>query len=137
MFQTRMLHVFRTGGDPGSRLAVVIGATGGLALEQAGRLADAGFDLVIAGPTSDIFLAGSTLTRNANRVTALTFESASIDDAERLLDVVGDRAVEMLLIHGDGDASGTRHLIETMTETMRLSGRGRILVDGSETFCVV
>ena len=136
MFQTRLLHVFHTGTSAGTRLAVVIGAAAGVGLEEASRLADAGFDLVVADTTSAIFHAGSILLRDTNRVTALNFEPASIEDAERLLDVVGDRAVELLVIHGDSEASGTRHLIETMRETMRFSGQGRILIDGREAVLI-
>lgn len=136
MFQTRMLHVFPTDWDAGKRLAVVIGASGGAGLVEATRLADAGFDLVVVDTTAAIFRAGSTLMRAANRVTALNFEPASIEDAERLLDVVGDRALDMLLIYGESDAPGTRHLIAVMTDAMRQSGRGRILIDGREAFAV-
>lgn len=136
MFQTRLLHAFRTESNPGNRLAVVIGAASGAGLEQAMRLADEGYDLVIADTTAAIFRAGAGLMREANRVTAQNFEPASIDDVERLLDTVGDRTVDLLAIYGDSDASGARHLIETMTETMRLHGRGRILVDGREALAV-
>ncbi len=136
MFQTRLLHAFRTELGPGNRLAVVIGAGCGAGLDEAIRLANEGFDLVVVDTTSAIFRAGAKLVRAANRVTAQNFEPASIDDAERLLDTVGDRTVDLLTIYGDTDESGTRHLIVTMTETMRLHGRGRILIDGRETLAV-
>lgn len=134
MFQTRMLHAFRTDWDADKRLAVVIGAAGAAGLDEATQLADAGFDLVVVDTTSAIFNAGGTLTREANRVTEQNFEPASIEDAERLLDSVGDRAVDVLAIHGDSAAAGTRHVIEAIRDAMRRSGRGRILVSGSETF---
>lgn len=135
-FQTQLLHAFRTDWSAGTRLAVVIGAAEGAGLQQAHRLADDGFDLVIADTTSAIFSAGSTLTREANRVTAQNFEPASIEDADRLLDAVGDRHVEVLAVYGEADAPGTRHLIDTITEAMRHHGRGRILIDGREAFAV-
>lgn len=55
-----------------------------------------------------ILRAGSTLMRAANQVTALKFEPTSIADAERLLDVVGDRALDMPLIYGESDARPAR-----------------------------
>lgn len=136
MFQTRLLHAFRTELSPGNRLAVVIGAGSGAGLEEAIRLANAGFDLIVVDTTSAIFRAGAKLVRAANRVTAQNFEPASIDDAERLLDAIGDRSVDVLAIYGDSDDSGTRHLIECMTETMRLHGRGRIVIDGRESLVI-
>jgi len=134
MFQTRMLHAFRTDWDADKRLAVVIGAAGAAGLEEATQLADAGFDLVVVDTTSAIYSTGGTLTREANRVVAQNFEPTSIEDAERLLDSVGDRAVDVLAIHGDRDAAGTRHVIEEIRDAMRRSRRGRILVGGSEIF---
>ena len=136
MFQTRLLHAFRTDHSPGNRLAVVVGASAGAGLEHAICLADEGFDLLVVDTTQAIFRAGAKLVREANRVTAQNFEPASIEDVEHLLDAVGDRTVDVLAIYGDSDASGARHLIETMSETMRLHGRGRILIDGRESLVV-
>jgi len=132
-FQTRMLHAFRPDRVVANRLAVVIGAAGGAGLEEAARLADSGFDLVIVDTTAAIFSVGGTLMREANRVTAQNVDPASVEDAERLLDSLGDRAIDILSIHG-ADAPGTRHVVEVMTDAMRRSGRGRILVGGSEVF---
>jgi hypothetical protein len=59
---------------------------------------------VVADAAARILRADSTLTRAVNLVTAMNLEPTSIADAERLLDIVGDRALDMPLIYGESDA---------------------------------
>lgn len=134
MFQTRMRHVFRTDWRAANPLAIVTGAAGGAGLEQAQRCADDGFDLLIADDLPEIFSAGPTLIRAANRIGALKVDLATVEGAVQLLDAAGERLVEALFIHGLIDTDGTRHLLDTIRAAMHARGAGRIVIEGRVVF---
>jgi len=131
-------------------LAVVTGASSGIGFELAKLAAENGFDLVVAADTP-LDSAVRTFEKMGAQVGALHVDLAEREGVDRVLALVGNRPVEVLFAnagHGLGHAfldqafdeilhvintnvSGTLYLLHRLAGTMRLAGRGRILITGS------
>jgi uncharacterized protein len=132
-------------------LAIVTGASSGIGLELAKCCAEDGYELLICSDTGEIEVAACALRAETAQVEAVQADLATPTGVERLVDVIGERPVEVLLANagvGLGDAfldqdldralrvvdlnvTGTISLIHLVGRAMRMRGRGRILVTGS------
>ena len=132
-------------------LAVVTGASSGIGLELARHLADDGFDLVIAAEDAAIDDAAAAIG-GATRVEPVQVDLATPDGVERLVDHVGSRAVDALVVNagiavGGGsfidtdldrhlelvalNVTGAVHLTHRLVSRMAQRGEGRVLVTSS------
>jgi uncharacterized protein len=132
-------------------LAIVTGASSGIGLELAKCCAEDGYELLICSDTGEIEVAARALRAEKAQVEAVQADLATPTGVERLVDVTGERPVEVLLANagvGLGDAfldqdldralrvvdlnvTGTISLIHSVGRAMRVRGRGRILITGS------
>lgn len=132
-------------------LSVVTGASSGIGYELAKLCAADGFDLVIAADRPDLVEAAQALEAMGARVEQLQVDLATTEGVDRLLDLIGDRPVDHLMLnagHGLGHAfldqtvADWRHVIDTnITGTLYLAhrliprmverGQGRVLLTGS------
>ncbi|MET0208372.1 MAG: SDR family NAD(P)-dependent oxidoreductase [Burkholderiaceae bacterium] len=131
-------------------LALVTGASSGIGYNLARIAAQKGFDLIVAAdqPLDDAVLDFESLGAS---VQSLQVELASQEGVDALLDLVGDRTVDVAMAnagHGLGGAfleqdfvavqhvintniTGTIYLLQRVGRQMRAQGQGRILVTGS------
>jgi uncharacterized protein len=132
-------------------LAIVTGASSGIGLELARCCAEDGYELLICSDTEEIEEASRELRAGKTRVEAVQADLATPTGVDRLMDVIGERPVELLLANagiGLGDAfldqdlnralrvvdlnvTGTLALVHPVGRRMRTAGRGRILITGS------
>jgi uncharacterized protein len=132
-------------------LAIVTGASSGIGLELARCCAEDGYELLICSDTEEIEEASRELRAGKTQVEAVQADLATPTGVDRLVDVIGERPVELLLANagiGLGDAfldqelnralrvvdlnvTGTLALIHPVGRRMREAGRGRILITGS------
>lgn len=132
-------------------LAVVTGASSGIGLELARRLADGGYDLVIAAEDAAIDDAATSIG-GATSVEPVRVDLATPDGVERLVDHIGDRPVDALLVNagivvGGGafvdtdldrhlelvglNVTGAVHLTHRVVSRMAARGEGRVLITSS------
>jgi uncharacterized protein len=132
------------------KLAVVTGASSGIGLELAKCAARDGYDLIVAADTPFVE-AGPALEEFGGEVRELQADLATQQGVDRLLDLVGDRPVDVLVAnaghglgHGfldqspkewthiiDTNVTGTLLLIEPVVKRMVERGEGRVLITGS------
>lgn len=132
-------------------LALVTGASSGIGLELALLCASHGYDLIIAADRPELSDAARRLEIQGVDVRAIQTDLSETTGVDRLLDAVGDRAVDVLMAnaghglgHGfldqdfddvrhviDTNVTGTLYLIQHVAHRMRELGRGRILITGS------
>lgn len=132
-------------------LAVVTGASSGIGLELARQLAGRGYDLVIAAEDVAIDDAAASIG-DATHVEAVRADLATHEGVERLVDHVGDRAVDALAVNagivvGGGafvdtdldrhlelvglNVTGAVHLTHRIVSRMAARGEGRVLITSS------
>jgi short-subunit dehydrogenase len=135
------------------RFAIVTGASSGIGLELARRLAEEGYDLLIAADLPAIEEAGQELTQRGVSCRALQCDLSTRDGVEQLIQAAEEvgRPVDALVANagiGLGHAfldqnleealkvvhtnvDGTLILLHGLGKKMRSQGRGRILITGS------
>lgn len=132
-------------------LAVVTGASSGIGLALARHLADDGWDLVIAAEDAAIDDVATSIG-DATHVEAVRVDLATPDGVERLVDHIGDRSVDALLVNagivvGGGafvdtdldrhlelvglNVTGAVHLTHRIVSRMAARGEGRVLITSS------
>ena len=132
------------------KLAVVTGASSGIALELAKLAAQDGYDLIVAADTPFVE-AGPALGEFGTDVEELEVDLATKQGVDQLLSRVGDRQVDVLVAnagHGLGhgfldqspdewqhiintNVTGTLLLIQPIVKKMVERGGGRVLITGS------
>lgn len=132
-------------------LAVVTGASSGIGYELARLAAEDGYDLVIAADQPAIVEAQQAFQALGAGVEAVQVDLSTTDGVDRLLDLIGDRQVDVLIAnageglgHGfldqdwdrarhviDTNVTGTTYLLHKLGRGMRARDRGRILITGS------
>jgi len=135
------------------RFAIVTGASSGIGLELARRLAEEGYDLLIAADLPTIKEAGLELTQRGIRCQALQCDLSTRDGVEQLIGAAEEigRPIDALVANagiGLGHAfldqnldealkvvhtnvDGTLILLHRLGQKMRSQGQGRILITGS------
>jgi short-subunit dehydrogenase len=135
------------------RFAVVTGASSGIGLEFARRLADEGYDLLIAADLPAIRDAGRELEQRGITCQALQCDLSTAEGVENLIKAAVDfaRPIDALIANagiGLGRAfldqdlqqalkvvhtniDGTVMLVHGLGQKMRAQGQGRILITGS------
>ena len=134
--------------------AVITGASSGIGLELARRLASDGYDLLVAA--EDEAIAGAAdeirLVADGTEVEPLRVDLATADGVEALVDGIGQRPVDALLVNagiavGGGafvdteldrhlelialNVTGAVHLTHRVAQRMAARGEGRILITSS------
>jgi uncharacterized protein len=132
-------------------LAVVTGASSGIGYELAKLCAEGGFDLVVAADMPEIVEAAQAFRGLGAGVEEIRVDLSSTDGVDALLDLIGDRPVDVLVAnagHGLGHAfleqsdadwrhvldtnvTGTLYLVQQVGRRMVDRGQGRILFTGS------
>jgi short-subunit dehydrogenase len=131
-------------------LAIVTGASSGIGLELARLAAGEGYDLIVASDTPQVD-AGAGLKEAGASVQSIEADLATEQGVRQLLDVVGERQVDVLVAnagHGLGGAfldqspqewrhvvdtnvTGTLLLIQPIAKKMVQRGEGKLLIVGS------
>ena len=134
-----------------SGLAVITGASSGIGLELAKLAAKDGCDLILVADRDLSDGAAQARASGAASVETLEADLATRDGLTKLMDMIGDRPVDVLMAnagHGQGHAfldqqwgdiahvihtniTGTVALIHKVGQQMRTRDAGRILVTGS------
>jgi short-subunit dehydrogenase len=132
------------------KLAIVTGASSGIGLELAKLAAGEGYDLIVASDTPQVD-AGAAFKEQGLEVRSIEADLATEQGVRQLLDVVGDRPVDVLVAnagHGLGGAfldqgpqewrhvvdtnvTGTLLLIQPIAKKMVQQGEGKVLIVGS------
>jgi uncharacterized protein len=132
-------------------LAVVTGASSGIGYQLAQLCVENGYDLAIAADEPAVVEAKQTFERLGAQVRAVQTDLSTEEGVQRLLDLIGDDAVDVLcanaghgLGHGfldqdwkearhvvDTNITGTLFLVHNIAKGMRERDRGRILFTGS------
>ena len=132
------------------KLAIVTGASSGIGLELAKLAAGEGYDLIVASDTPQVD-AGAAFKEQGVEVRSIEADLATEQGVRQLLDVVGDRPVDVLVAnagHGLGGAfldqgpqewrhvvdtnvTGTLLLIQPIAKKMVQQGEGKVLIVGS------
>lgn len=103
-------------------LAVVTGASSGIGLELARRLADDGYDLVIAAEDAAIDDAATSIG-GATSVAPVRVDLATAGGVERLVDHIGDRPVDALLVNAGIVVGGGAFVDTDLDRHLELVGR--------------
>ncbi|MBB4689099.1 SDR family NAD(P)-dependent oxidoreductase [Amycolatopsis jiangsuensis] len=132
--------------------AVVTGASSGIGLALAGKLAGKGFDLVLAAEDDELEGAAARVRGRGTRVTAVRVDLAGAAGVEELVRRIGDRPVDVLVLNAgvgiDGEFAGATtledqlkvvdlnvrspvHLAKRLLPGMVDRGSGRVLVTSS------
>jgi short-subunit dehydrogenase len=132
------------------KLAIVTGASSGIGLELARLAAGEGYDLIVASDTPQVD-AGAAFKETGASVQSIEADLATEQGVRQLLDVVGERPVDVLVAnagHGLGGAfldqspqewrhvvdtnvTGTLLLIQPLAKKMVQRGEGKVLIVGS------
>jgi short-subunit dehydrogenase len=133
-----------------NKLAIVTGASTGIGLELARLAAAEGYDLLVAADTP-LVDAGAALKQSGVDVQSVEADLATEQGVRQLLDVIGDRPVDVLVAnagHGlggsfldqsppewrhvvDTNVTGTLLLIQPVARKMVQRGEGKVLIVGS------
>ena len=133
-----------------NKLAIVTGASSGIGLELAKLAAGEGYDLIVASDTPQVD-AGAGLKETGASVQSIEADLATEQGVRQLLDLVGERQVDVLVAnagHGLGGAfldqspqewrhvvdtnvTGTLLLIQPVAKKMVQRGQGKVLIVGS------
>ncbi|WP_294173833.1 SDR family NAD(P)-dependent oxidoreductase [uncultured Sphingomonas sp.] len=133
-----------------NKLAIVTGASSGIGLELAKLAAGEGYDLIVASDTPQVD-AGAGLKETGASVQSIEADLATEQGVRQLLDLVGERQVDVLVAnagHGLGGAfldqspqewrhvvdtnvTGTLLLIQPVAKKMVQRGEGKVLIVGS------
>jgi short-subunit dehydrogenase len=132
------------------KLAIVTGASSGIGLELARLAAGEGYDLIVASDTPQVD-AGAAFQEQGVEVRSIEADLATEQGVRQLLDLVGERQVDVLVAnagHGLGGAfldqsppewrhvvdtnvTGTLLLIQPLAKKMVQRGEGKVLIVGS------
>ena len=133
-----------------NKLAIVTGASTGIGLELAKLAAEEGYDLIVASDTPQVD-AGAAFKEQGASVQSIEADLATEQGVRQLLDVVGERQVDVLVAnagHGlggpfleqkprdwthvvDTNVTGTLLLIQPVARKMVQRGEGKVLIVGS------
>ena len=133
-----------------NKLAIVTGASTGIGLELAKLAAEEGYDLIVASDTPQVD-AGAAFKEQGASVQSIEADLATEQGVRQLLDVVGERQVDVLVAnagHGlggpfleqeprdwthviDTNVTGTLLLIQPVARKMVERGEGKVLIVGS------
>uniref|UniRef100_UPI0025E9E76A SDR family NAD(P)-dependent oxidoreductase n=1 Tax=uncultured Sphingomonas sp. TaxID=158754 RepID=UPI0025E9E76A len=133
-----------------NKLAIVTGASTGIGLELAKLAAEEGYDLIVASDTPQVD-AGAAFKEQDASVQSIEADLATEQGVRQLLDVVGERQVDVLVAnagHGlggpfleqeprdwthviDTNVTGTLLLIQPVARKMVERGEGKVLIVGS------
>jgi short-subunit dehydrogenase len=136
---------------PGSRFAVVTGASSGIGLELARCCARDGFQLLIAADEPGIEAAAQELRAGGAQVEAVQCDLSTAEGVDALVAAIAGRPVDALLANAgrglgrafldqpfadirhviDTNVTGTVDLLQRVVRDMRSRGQGKVLITGS------